>query len=50
MKENWREGDEWVAIENEELNMLRIRIQQSQRELFLTAADLALLREMRIGL
>ena len=50
MKENWRAGDEWVAIEDEELNLLRLRIQQSQRKLFLTAADIVLLKEMRIGL
>jgi hypothetical protein len=50
MRANWRARDEWVSIEDEDLNLSRLRIQQSQRKPFLTAADLVLLREMRIGL
>jgi len=48
MKENWRVEDEWVCIENEDLNMLRLRIRQSPVRPFLTAADLVLLREIGI--
>jgi hypothetical protein len=50
MQANWRAGDEWVCIEDENLNMRRLRIQQTQRKPFLTAVDFVLLREMRIGL
>jgi hypothetical protein len=50
MQGNWRAGDEWVCIEDQDLNIRRLRIQQSQRKPFLTAADLVLLREMGICL
>jgi hypothetical protein len=44
MKENRQAGDEWVCIEDEDLNVLRLR------KSFLTATDIILLREMKIGL
>jgi hypothetical protein len=50
MQANWRAGDEWVCIENEDLNMLRLGIRENQGKPFLTAADFVLLREMGIRL
>jgi hypothetical protein len=48
MKENWRAGDGWVCIENEDLNMLRLA--RRKQKPFVTAKDIVFLREIKVGL
>jgi hypothetical protein len=49
MKENWRAGDGWVCIENEDLIMLRLA-RRKQMKPFVTAKDIVFLREIKVGL
>lgn len=46
----WKEGDEFVCIEDEILNLLRLAIRESKQKSLLTLEDIALLRQMKIVL